>query len=224
MHGLNALKPHLHRLKAHTAIPVLPTLSTTMSVTLENARILLVGSSIMELWENAGEMLAPSSVTNLGASGSVTKDWLPTRQGRGLIETRVLPLLSPENHSDVIVVFYCGSNDINNGLKADEIWSSTKTIFSFIWQTSPKCTILYLEVMAAPQKIKDGLIPVVYYLNGIIKAEVEAMGNEGRVLYVPVNDLLSDRCYLQDQLHLTSEGYLHVADRIKESLTKASRP
>ena len=58
---------------------------------------------------------------------------------------------------------------------------------------------------------------VVDDLNGMMQ---ELAGREGRLLYVAVNDLLRDeaRCYLADQLHLTPEGYVFVAERIKESL------
>lgn len=196
------------------------------------ATILLVGSSIMELWSNAGEMLSPSKVINIGVSGSVTKDWLPARQGgEGLIDNRLMPLLSSDGGHGRnlsggvnVVVFYCGSNDINDGLKAEEVKGNTLSIFESIWQADPNCRILYLEVMSAPQKRQDRLLPVVEELNGMMLEAVrrEEADREGRdLIYVPVNDLLSrdeKGCYLDDQLHLTSEGYAFVAERIKVSL------
>ena len=183
----------------------------------------------MELWKDAGEMLSPHPVVNLGLSGSQTRDWLPSQDhGGGLAEKRLLPLLPTKTSTPTdVVVFYCGSNDINAGLDAAAIARNTLRIFETIWDRNPDCLILNLEVMAAPQKKSDGLMDVVNKVNRMMEEKAGkssdqgaagGKGGKGLLRYVHINDLLSDSCFVQDRLHLNKEGYLRVAERISSAL------
>src|SRR5690242_2129812 len=68
--------------------------------------ILFIGSSIFRLWTRLTEQMAPLPVFNRAFGGSVTQDILDRA------DQIVLP------YKPKIIVYYCGSNDVNAGESA----------------------------------------------------------------------------------------------------------
>ncbi|MFN6017080.1 MAG: hypothetical protein ACK49N_05845, partial [Verrucomicrobiota bacterium] len=84
----------------------------------QQARALVVGSSIMEKWARMAADLAPTLVLNHGVSGSQTPEWLPGAATQHW-ESKVM------NQKPKMLVYYCGSNDINARRPAEEILGNT---------------------------------------------------------------------------------------------------
>lgn len=76
-------------------------------------KILLVGSSIFELWANAATVAPGAAVINRAVGGTITSYWKAKLAD-------VLASVSPD-----VVLFYCGSNDINNCVSGEEIVANT---------------------------------------------------------------------------------------------------
>lgn len=195
--------------------------TNTFSTSAGGKRLVLVGSSIMALWRQAPRDLAPYPVLNVAVSGSTTTDWLPSGppfNGQGFIQSRLLNVLARGD----VVVYYCGSDDINVGSKAAKIANQTLAMFNMIWGKEPSTLILFVEVIMAPEKKLLGLSSVVDEVNGLIKA---SSTTEERIRYVPVNYLLTSDFasgnYVFDGLHLTSKGYQIIAKRVRQALQSA---
>jgi len=71
--------------------------------------ILFIGSSIWRLWSTVAQDMAPLPVYNRAFGGSQTPDMLRH------FDALVVP------HKPRIIVYYCGSNDVNAGQPADAI-------------------------------------------------------------------------------------------------------
>lgn len=179
--------------------------------------ILMVGSSIFRKWVNCAKDLAPLPVTNRGFGGSQTRDQL-------LFFDQIVPS-SRAN----LVVWYCGSNDVNAKKTPEAILQNTKDWIGRTRSALPQARILIVSVIRAPQKRTDGKLPQVDAVN---KGLLALSGSLTGVDYIDVNPALETpagepvaECFVEDHLHLTPEGYRRMTSVLKpavEKLWKAS--
>ncbi|NQX00803.1 hypothetical protein HQ447_09090, partial [bacterium] len=137
--------------------------------------ILMVGSSIFRKWVSCARDLAPLPVTNRGFGGSQTRDQL-------LFFDQIVP----SAHASV-VVWYCGSNDVNARKSPEAILQNTKEWISRTRSALPQARILLVSVIRAPQKREDGKLPQVDAVNQGLLALSESLKG---VDYIDVNPAL----------------------------------
>ena len=92
--------------------------------------ILFIGSSIFRLWTQLGEQMAPLPVYNRAFGGSVTQDLLDR------VDQIVIP------YRPRIIVYYCGSNDVNAGEPAGAIIARTKLFLKIVNEKLPDTFVL----------------------------------------------------------------------------------
>jgi len=175
--------------------------------------ILFIGSSIFRLWTGLEEQMAPLPAFNRAFGGSVTQDLLD----------RADQLVFPYNPR--IVVYYCGSNDVNAGASADAILARTKQFLSLVNQRLPDTFVYYTSIQKAPDKRSRW--DVVESVN----REMERYSHHAKNLgYIDLNAVLFDKqgrlredLFLPDQLHFRPEStaYAEFAQVVKPILTKA---
>jgi lysophospholipase L1-like esterase len=173
--------------------------------------ILFVGSSIFHRWTQLTAQMAPLPVTNIAFDGAVTDDW------NRLIDSRVIPL-----HPKV-VVYYCGSNDIDTGDSAVRIVARIRQFVDRVTAATPGARIVFVSVNKAPEK-RDRW-DVVDDINRQIQKYAE---RNPRVQFVDVNVALLNadgssktELFMNDQLHLRSPAYEEFTRILKPVLTKA---
>src|ERR1044072_3504886 len=91
----------------------------------DKGTILFVGSSIFHRWTQLTSQMAPLPVTNIAFDGAVTEDW------NRLIDVRVIPL-KPR-----VVVYYCGSNDVDAGDSASRIVARVRIFIDRVTNALP---------------------------------------------------------------------------------------
>jgi hypothetical protein len=165
--------------------------------------ILMVGSSIFRKWTTCVEDLAPLPVTNRAFGGSKTADQV-------FFFDKIVP-----SSGAALVVWYCGSNDINGKKPPETILQNTKQWIERTQAALPEARILIVSVINAPQKRDDGQSPAVEAVN---KGLTELAASFPNIAYVDVNPALQSAdgqpaadCYLPDKLHLTPEAYHRMA-------------
>ncbi len=174
--------------------------------------ILLVGSSIFFKWKSCAQDLAPLPVTNRAFGGSRTSDQL-------FFFSEVVPS-SRAN----LVVWYCGSNDINGKKTPEFIVENTKRWITQTKSVLPNAHILLVSVIRAPQKRKSNFLPQVDEVNKQLLELTTSMKN---LTYTDVNPALEDSsgnplaaCYVEDDLHLTPEGYRRMTSVLLPLMTQ----
>ena len=115
-------------LEAEKADPVAP------------GQILFIGSSIFRLWTTVRENLAPLPVRNRAFGGSRTSDVLER------FDLLVRPL-APK-----VVVYYCGSNDINGGESAAAIFARVHDFVERLRASAPEVRFVFVSIIRAPDK------------------------------------------------------------------------
>jgi len=178
--------------------------------------ILMVGSSIFRKWTNCVQALAPLPVRNRAFGGSRTEDQL-------YFFDKIVP-----SSQAALVVWYCGSNDLNGKKSPEAILQNTKEWLSRTRTALPQARVLLVSVIRAPQKRTAGLLPKVDEVNQELAKLAGSM-----VRYVDVNPALETAdgapaagCYVSDNLHLTAEAYRRMTSILRpmiETEWKAAR-
>ena len=173
--------------------------------------ILFIGSSILRQWVSLNQQMAPLPVFNRAFGGSQTADILLH------MEKIVLP------YEPRIIVYYCGSNDINASQNAVAI---AERFFEFcrrVHERLPATRIFYVSINRAPQKKTRW--DVVDSTNAIVRKYCSATD---RLAFIDVNPVLFDKSnnprlelYQRDELHLTEQAYEGFAAIIKPVIERA---
>jgi lysophospholipase L1-like esterase len=164
--------------------------------------VLMIGSSIFRKWTTAAQDLAPLPVTNRAFGGSRTADQL-----------QFFDQLVPSSQA-ALVVWYCGSNDVNSKKKPPEVLQNTQDWIAKTRAALPNVRIVLLSVIRAPQKHEDGYLPQVDDINKRLSA---LAADAPDLTYVDVNPSLETEagepvaaCYVADKLHMSPEGYQRI--------------
>ena len=184
---------------------------TAQPAVAQDGPLVFVGSSIFHRWTNLTAQMAPLPVVNRAVDGLMTSDVL------AMVDRAVLPL-----HPRV-VVYYCGSNDVDAGEPAEAIVARIRRFVDRVREASPSTRIVFVSVNRAPEK-RDRWDVV-----DAVNRQVEADGRQtGRVRYVDVNPVLVDATgeprmdlFMPDQLHLRPPAYEAFARILKPVLLEA---
>jgi lysophospholipase L1-like esterase len=174
-----------------------------------SGQILFIGSSIFRQWTSVRTDMAPLPVRNRAFGGSRTSDLLER------FDLLVRPL-APR-----VVVYYCGSNDINVDEPAASIFARVHAFVAKLKTVQPDVRFIYVSIARAPQK-KDRMATV-DRANALIRDFCAATP---RCRFVDINPALVDRSgnphggfYRDDQLHYHPAAYVAFTDVIKPVLS-----
>jgi lysophospholipase L1-like esterase len=101
-----------------------------------------IGSSIFRQWETLTTQMAPLPVFNRAFGGSRTNEVLH------YCDTIVLP------YAPKLIVYYCGSNDINANVLPPEIAANFRAFVERVHAKLPQTRILFVAILRAPDKEK----------------------------------------------------------------------
>ena len=171
--------------------------------------ILFIGSSIFRQWADLKEQMAPLPVFNRAFGGSQTSDILYH------MDKIVLP------YEPRVIVYYCGSNDINANQRAQAIADRFRQFVTRVRARLPQTRVLFVSINRAPQK--EDKWAVVDAANALIK---EYCDSDKRLGFIDVNPLLFKdgkprlELYQPDKLHFLEPAYAELAAIIKPVVTK----
>ena len=172
--------------------------------------ILFIGSSIFRQWTNLKEQMAPLPVFNRAFGGSQTADILEH------MDSVVLP------YEPKVIVYYCGSNDVNAKKSATEIADRFREFVERVGKKLPQTKILYVSINRAPQK--QAKWDIVDEANKRVQEYCERNQHLG---FIDVNPALFDNngnprleLYRDDKLHFLEPAYEEFTAIIKPVVAK----
>jgi CubicO group peptidase (beta-lactamase class C family)/lysophospholipase L1-like esterase len=172
--------------------------------------ILFVGSSIFRQWTNAAEMMAPLPVLNRAFGGSRTGDQL----------ARFDQVVTP--YAPVIIVYYCGSNDLKADEGPDAIFERFKAFSERARHAFPEVRVVFVSSMRSPDRVAKW--ERVDQYNGLVRAYCTATP---RHTFIDINPVLVDsdgkprlELYQEDKLHFHPPAYVELAAILKPVLTR----
>lgn len=169
--------------------------------------VLVVGSSIFEQWACVPDAVPYCHVVNRAIGGTVTAFW-----------AEHLATVLTEESPDV-VLFYCGSNDLNAEATDHEIIANVLACRATLQALMPHARLAYFGIIKAPQKL--GKWEQIDQLNTAIGAQL-APGDlyvESNAVFFP-KDAPLPRYFIEDGLHLTDDAYLALTDYARPLLAE----
>ena len=172
---------------------------------------MFVGSSIFHRWTNLTTQMAPLPVLNRAIDGLQTADLLR------MLDSDVVP------SRPKVIVYYCGSNDVDAGEPADAIVGRIRQFVDRVAAALPETRVVFVSINRAPEKRRR------WDVVDAVNHRIEAYASEARRLqYVDVNPVLFNRdgtprteLYLSDQLHFRPAAYDEFTRVLKPVLTAA---
>lgn len=173
--------------------------------------ILFIGSSIFRQWKDLKDQMAPLPVFNRAFGGSRTSEIL------FYMDRIVLP------YEPRIIVYYCGSNDVNAGAIAESILGNFRQFAERVHAKLPATSIYYVSINRAPQKMDRW--DIVDSANRLVR---DYCATDRRLGFIDVNPALFDRegnprmeLYQADKLHFKAPAYEEFTAIIKPVISKA---
>jgi hypothetical protein len=172
--------------------------------------IVFVGSSIFDQWTNVTEQMKPMPVFNRAIGGTKTYQQLQ------YIEQLTI------KYNPRIIVYYCGSNDVDEGSTVEAIVDYFKQYVDIVAKKLPQTRILYVSINRAPEKRAK------WDIVDAANDKIKAYAAESKVVnYVDVNPTLFDEkgeprleLYRNDLLHFNPPAYDEFTKIIKPVLQK----
>ncbi|MCP4714755.1 MAG: hypothetical protein GY868_06520 [Deltaproteobacteria bacterium] len=168
--------------------------------------ILFTGSSIFRFWSSLEQDLDPLPVINRAFGGARTWEVLH------YMEQIVLP------YQPSIIMYYCGSNDIEFNAGTQTISQNFRFFVARIRQDLPRTRIYFVSINRAPQKITKWSI-----IDAANKAVQEYCRNTSGVDYIDVNQALFD-ARQQPRYELFQEDGLHLRQAAYRAFTAIIKP
>jgi len=174
-------------------------------------QIMFVGSSIFRLWKTLESDMYPLPVVNQAFGGSKTWEVLY------YADQLIIP------YQPKIIVYYCGSNDINAGADAVGIQQRFQMFSEYIKACLPQTQIFFVAINRAPQKREKWQI--VDAANDAVRQYTEKISS---LEFIDVNPALFDEqhqprldFFLGDRVHLKPTAYQAFTAIIKPILQAA---
>lgn len=173
--------------------------------------ILFIGSSIFRQWANLQSHMAPLPVFNRAFGGSRTPEVLH------YMDRIVLP------YRPRIIVYYCGSNDVNAGTSAETIARNFETFSERVRVALPDTRVYFASIIKAPQK-RDRW-DVVEDANERVRTYAARTPSRG---YIDLHPALESEpgqprmdLYLPDRLHYRPPAYDRMAAIVRPVIEQA---
>lgn len=161
--------------------------------------VLVVGSSIFQAWTNVQAVAPGCLVKNRAVGGTTTAYWVEHLAA-------ALAEVAPD-----VVLFYCGSNDLNAEVLDSLIVENVGTCWGIVRQMSEETRFVYFSIIKAPQKYGK------WERIDDINAQIRLHLPDG-ALYIESNAVFFkdgrpvEKYFVEDGLHLTDEAYDTLCD------------
>ncbi len=168
--------------------------------------IVLIGSSIFELWYNYDKAFPGRKARNLAIGGTTTRDWL---------DETLRPLLRKEKPGEIIL--YVGSNDILVH-EEEEIKNNLLAVRNSIFTYDPRIGFAYFSIIKAPGK--RGQWDKIERINSWFRDSLKRgdfFYDTDRVFFI--NGRLREDYFLEDLTHHPPEAYDALVDDVTGRLT-----
>jgi lysophospholipase L1-like esterase len=168
-------------------------------------KVVLFGSSIISKWSSFTLQNDNEKIVNKGISGLHTKE---------LLSEKVIDILSMEKTPNYLI-FYCGTNDIVSNVNSLEIVYNLQKFLQKLAKTLHNTTIIVLSLLKSPKLVQYGKTNQIDFINSSLRKLSKQYEN---IVFININLLLDDKCFLKDGLHLSRTGYRKINNTIIDFL------
>ena len=168
--------------------------------------LLLIGSSIMEVWHNFSSLMPGWQVVNRAIGGTTTTYWVE----------RLAAILAEEQPDAVFC--YVGSNDVATGASTDDVGEGFRRIREILTAYDSSIPFACLAIIKAPQRV--GRFDEIAAANETERKALQPgdLWIDSDPFFLTADDAPIARHYVEDGLHLTTDAYLELTRHISPDL------
>jgi lysophospholipase L1-like esterase len=159
--------------------------------------IIFTGSSSIRMWTTLNEDFPGLPVVNRGFGGSMLAE----------VTAFVDRIITP--HQPMLVVVYCGGNDINAGRTADQVLRDFQALVKAMHARLPTTRIAYISI--APNPARWAQVETIKAANSAIRQYVRTDSTLDFIDVFPhmlgADGLPKGDIFLDDRLHMNRKGY-----------------
>ena len=174
--------------------------------------ILFTGSSSFRMWTGVQEAFPEHRIVNRAFGGSTFPDVIRYAD-------EAILAYKPKQ-----VVIYCGDNDLasSDTVTAQAVYRRFVQLFTIIRTALPKTSVVFVAIKPSPSRAH--LMPRIEEANALIKAFLRRKRRTAYVdIYHPMLQASGQprpELFLEDNLHMNSQGYQIWQQRLKPVLLK----
>ncbi|MFT6319734.1 MAG: lysophospholipase L1-like esterase [Granulosicoccus sp.] len=172
--------------------------------------IMMTGSSSIRMWTSMEEDFSAFPVLNRGFGGATIPEVLHFA-GRYIFQ-----------HEPQIIVFYCGENDISEGVSPETVFASFKTFVKIIETKLPETKLVYISMK--PSIARWNLWPQYQAGEKLIKEFVDGNSKiaymDASISMLEKNGEVKKDIFIEDGLHMNAKGYEGWTNQLKPILEK----
>ena len=168
--------------------------------------LLLIGSSIMEVWHNFSSLMPGWQVVNRAIGGTTTTYWVE----------RLAAILAEEQPDAVFC--YVGSNDVATGASTDDVGEGFRRIREILTAYDSSIPFACLAIIKAPQRV--GRFDEIAAANETERKALQPgdLWIDSDPFFLTADDAPIARHYVEDGLHLTTDAYLELTQHVAPDL------
>jgi len=172
------------------------------------APVLLYGSSTIRLWDSAETDFPDWPLVRRGIGGATLKECV-------FWADRLVIRYAPSR-----IVLYAGDNDLADGASPEEVMHQFQLLVHRIRHSLGDVPVAFISIKPSPARW--GIRAKILHTNHLVQTLINHHKHLQYVDTVP--DMLNSHglprmeLYLEDQLHLSPEGYRIWADRLRDAL------
>ena len=159
--------------------------------------ILLVGSSSFTRWTDVNNYFPGYTIINRGFGGSTLKD----------VIRYTYDIIIPYQPKQIVI--YCGENDVAEGVPAEEVFTTFKTLYQMVRTNLPSTVIHFVSLKPSPSR--QPLLPEMKKVNQLVNGFIRKEKNAGFINVFPAmlnkNGEIMEDIFVADSLHLNAKGY-----------------
>ena len=159
--------------------------------------ILFVGSSSFTRWTDINNYFPGYTIINRGFGGSTLKD----------VIRYTYDIIIPYQPKQVVI--YCGENDVAEGVPAEEVFKTFKTLYQMIRTNLPATVIHFVSLKPSPSR--QNLLPEMKKANQLVNGFIRKEKNAGFIDVFPAmlnkDGEIMDDIFVADRLHMNAKGY-----------------
>lgn len=166
------------------------------------------GSSTFALWKELEGTFRDLGAINRGFGGSTIAEinhYAP----------RMVLKYKPKR-----VVFYAGTNDINDGRTGQQVFQDFKTFVGIVHRSLPHCRVYFISASMAPSRVQ--FAREYDEANRLVREEAAHTGEFAYINVLPAmrnaDGSLKEDYFLEDRLHMNQRGYAAWTPIIRNAL------
>ena len=175
---------------------------------------LFIGSSSIRMWDDLEQRFPDVPIVKRGVGGCELSHFVTF-----YMDSIVYPYKAKQ------IFVYAGENDIVNGKSAKEVTNSFKTLWKLLQKDNPHVSIYFLAIKPSNSRLQwtDAFMDANKRIAKFLRNKKQGAYIDVATIVLGTDGIPNDDLFLDDKLHLNSQGYDQWEEVLRPYINVSSR-